>query len=218
MWTTTSIKLGILTDPTNFKIHGYPNTEGVAKHAVARESTVSEMPVLSQKTNVPKSKNNAVVNEDHVDQTDKPIPAGPLNFIQGWLASVPHTPVGYVRQGKRLTAGHPFFAKPETNDVHVRPIMARAINGTQEDRYLEGFETTEDELPEQPLHAVDSESDTEDDDEADDGYGGGPGRSPPEEEESSSSSSEEEESYSEEEDMSDEDVRSEWHADTDDES
>jgi hypothetical protein len=45
----------------------------------------------------------------------------PLTFLHEWLTvrrkgqDFAHTPMGYVCQGKPLTANHPFFAKVDTN-------------------------------------------------------------------------------------------------------
>jgi hypothetical protein len=61
----------------------------------------------------------------------------PLTFLHEWLAvrrkgqDFAHTPMGYVCQGKQLTANHPFFARVETTStLNAEPLGGRARERT----------------------------------------------------------------------------------------
>jgi len=75
-------------------------------------------------------KSGAEQSDDDVDNNDvhgaksqqiRSFTRKPLTFLHEWLTvrrkgqDFVHTPMGYVCQGKPLTANHPFFAKVDTN-------------------------------------------------------------------------------------------------------
>ena len=215
--TWLTVELGILAGRTYFEFHEYEDLRRYLSIKEDGEAKVPDAKVNAASNSSTSQKVNGAMNGNHVDQKVTIFTARPLTFLQEWLAlrrrghDFSHTPMGYVCQNKRLTADYPFFAKSETNGVNIMPVMARAVNGTQEERFLKDADETEDEIPQELLLPEDSESDSEDDDEAEGRRGGVPGGSPPEESESESSSSESEES------SSDEDEASDKEADGDDE-
>lgn len=77
------------------------------------------------------------ITEQTSGSVDKPMVSGkPLSFLQQWLSlrrkgqDFTHTPMGYVCQGKMLTAEHPFFNSTDNEgrgkgrrDIQYRPSI-----------------------------------------------------------------------------------------------
>jgi len=86
--------------------------------------------------------------------------AEPLAFLQEWLAvrrkgqDFTHTPMGYVCQGKALTASHPFFNKPNAGDLE--DDHEKEENDGQTDAVME-VDTIGEYLEENEDECIDSE-------------------------------------------------------------
>jgi hypothetical protein len=133
-WTAPSwlkIELGIFAGRLYFEYEEYPDLctflgvrEADGKLAEADVDDMVSSDEQSAEQSVMEKLNDEVI--DEAEKLEKlpqlqSFTKKPLTFLHEWLAvrrkgqDFAHTPMGYVCQGKPLTANHPFFAKVETN-------------------------------------------------------------------------------------------------------
>jgi hypothetical protein len=105
------------------------------------------------------------------DPEAQPFAAKPLTFLHEWIDSrrkgqdFEHTPMGFITTGKPLTENHAFFQN-SGNDTHaeIRPRIARAGSGEDEEDGKDGDSNHDDDEDFAPVVEHVDDSDTEEED------------------------------------------------------
>lgn len=115
------------------KFLGVRESEGKLEELDSDELLSAEQSAAYSETREAEDDTNDETETDPKSKQLQSFTAKPLTFLHEWLAvrrkgqDFAHTPMGYVCQGKPLTANHPFFSKVETNEILKQGPVA--VNG-----------------------------------------------------------------------------------------